>query len=59
MDILKKKKSKKNLRDSLVKILYDLNLRKEVFQNAMKKLKELDLSKMQKKIFDIFRSVKK
>ena len=56
---VEEKKSKKNLEDSLIKILYDLNLRKQVLKNAMKKSKEFDLSKMQKKLFDILKSVKK
>lgn len=56
---VEEKKSKKILEDSLIKILYDLNLRKQVLKNAMKKSKEFDLSRMQKKLFDIFKSVKK
>ena len=51
------KKSKKNLEDSLIKILYDLNLRKRILKNAMKKSKDFELPKIQRKLLNILNSV--
>ena len=51
------KKSKKNLEDSLIKILYDLNLRKRILKNAMKKSKDFELPKIQRRLLNILKDV--
>ena len=47
------KKSFLNLENSLKKILYDSNLRKQTLERAMKKSKNFELQKIQKKFKDI------
>ena len=47
------KKSFLNLENSLKKILYDSNLRKKTLECAMKKSKDFDLQKIQRKFKDI------
>ena len=47
------KKSFLNLENSLKQILYDSNLRKKTLECAMKKSKDFELQKIQKKFKDI------
>ena len=53
------KKSFVNLEKSLKKILFDSNLRKQTLEYAMKKSKDFELQKIQKKFKDIIGSAYK
>ena len=52
---VEEKKSFINLEKSLIKILYDSNLRKQTLKYAMKKSKDFELQKIQKKFEEILR----
>ena len=53
------KKSSMNLKKSLKEILYNSNLRKQTLEYAMKKSKNFELQKIQKKFKDILGSAYK
>ena len=56
---VEEKKSFLNLENSIKKILYNSNLRKQTLECAMKKSKDFELQKIQKKFKDIIGSAYK